>query len=135
MNTEKIEVKRDFALNITQVEYEACFNLGNYENERIRLVHEVLADENEEIEVIVDALRKKVCALTHPSKEDLLAERYSLRRERDYLRGEVENARQEWEKSARFMVAQGLKSPSEVPSFPSPALLNPVSEESEWEVI
>lgn len=102
-------------MKITLVAVECCFNLGNYENQRLRL--EAKLEDGDTPEAVADTLKHQIHIMA--DKEDTYYERNSLAAEIKQLETKVEKARDEWEQSRMFLVAQGLR--PDAPPFPIPA--------------
>ena len=120
-------------MKITTIHYEACFNLGDYENEKIRLIAQ-LKEEDIPVSEAVDALRKKVLELGSPNARRLLDEIWEKRRELRKLEEKMEKRTEEWNQIAEFLKAQGLKADaSSMPQFSN--LLSPAEETTEIEVL
>lgn len=114
-------------MKLKRIEYEACFNLGNYENERIRLVAEVSPDEI--TGAVVEKLRELAIATAKPKQQDIWNKRNDLEYEVRNLERKVANAREQWRIATEFMVSQGLK--TDVSPFPELVALLPAAEEEE----
>lgn len=112
-------------MQITRVAYEACFNLGNYENEKIRI--EATIAEGENSDDVIAALRDKVKTAALPSREDLFSEIYDAQKRLKDLNRLVEQKTEQWNSMAEFLRAQGIKADAvDMPVFER--LLSPASE-------
>lgn len=116
-------------MKITRIEYEACFNLGNYENERIRYSAQVQPDEI--IDSVVTRLRELARLNALPNMQKRWEERYSLETEIRNLERKLAKAQQQWATAADFLKAQGIN--TEPPSFPE--LINLLPEAAEESVV
>jgi hypothetical protein len=108
-------------VEIKTIEYEACFNLGNYENERLRFRVDIPSDMTPK--EAFEYLRQKAIECAQPDPAKTWEERQKLERELRNLQKKCEEARKNWEAAANFLTAQGLK--SEMPNFPQMTNLLP----------
>ena len=94
-------------MKIKTVQYLATINLGNYSNEKIGFTADI--NEDDELKQAVEVLRQKVrdCAL--PNIEDVQSEIYKHQNELRRLENKLEKARSEWDATAEFLRAQGIK--------------------------
>ena len=117
---------------IRSVAYEAVFNLGNFQNEKIRLVADLNPEETPDS--VIELLRERAHEMAH--KEDVLRERHELRNALRTLNEQISTAREQWNTAREFLIAQGLR--PDAPEFPiaaAAAIGPPVAEEehvTEW---
>ena len=115
-------------MKITQVEYQALYNLGNYNNERISL--RATVEDGETPEEVVDQLRQKAIALNVGSggdAEELYRRMYRYHRDLKELEGKIKTAADQWNQTAAFLKAQGLN-PDAPTLEPFQSLLPPAEE-------
>jgi predicted nuclease with TOPRIM domain len=112
---------------VKRVAYEACFNLGNYENEKIRV--EATWDGSEPLEEVVDHLRKKCSAAAQPDAQKTWDERYKLQSEVRKLEKRLQELQQNWDTVSTFLKTQGIK--PDVAEFPMLSNLLPAAPASE----
>lgn len=101
-------------MKITRLTYSALFNLGDYENERIGL--SVQLEDEETPESVVPQLREKALQLAGPKLSKLYHQRDKLARENRQLEEKLHKARENWNATAEFLRAQGIK--ADAPNFP-----------------
>jgi hypothetical protein len=119
-------------MKITHVHFESCFNIGNYENEKIRMVAELQSDETPER--IIETLRDRVREAASPDASNMLGVIWERRRELKELEEKLAKRTQEWNATAEFLRAQGIKADAQdMPMFTN--LLAPSPETEQTEVI
>lgn len=101
-------------MNIKQIHAHFLISIGNYSNERIGFTVEL--EENETPEQAVDELRQKAIAIVGKSAEDLYQEQWKLDGQVKILENRIDKLRSEWEATAEFLRAQGIK--PDAPSMP-----------------
>lgn len=115
-------------MEIKTVTYSALFNTGNYSNERLSLAAQIKPDEIPE--EVMAALKNKVLSMAGPEAEQLYRSLRDKQRDLDNLEYKIRKATEEWNATAEFLRAQGIK--SDAVSMPSFSRLLPcVSSESE----
>ncbi|MHC5675350.1 hypothetical protein [Nostoc sp.] len=103
-------------------------SLGDYSNERIGFTVELEAEET--IESVVSQLRQQAIAAIGPKSEELYDRNRRLRVENRELQERNSKFRSEWDATAEFLRAQGIK--PEAPSMPQfQNLLNAAKPESQ----
>lgn len=114
-------------MEIKTVHYSALINLGNYSNEKIGFSAEL--SEGESVEQAIESLRQKIKEVAGLNAEEVDQLLYRGRREIKELERKLQKARQEWDATAEFLRAQGIKpDASDMPVFTR--LLPEVKEES-----
>ena len=103
-------------MKITAVHFSALVNTGNYENEKVGL--DARLEEGETVEQVVEALKDQVFALL--DRSDKLQARRELLWEIRELEDKAAEARANWEKTAEFLRAQGIR--PDAPDMPIPGL-------------
>jgi hypothetical protein len=104
---------------LTTVEYEFCANLGNYQNEKIRLSADLQGDD--EAERCLEYLKRWVHSQTVTEKEyfERQEEVKKLHRKLKLYQEAYNEAAENYEKMTAFMTAQGIKSNfDKLPPFP-----------------
>lgn len=89
-------------------------SLGDYSNERIGFTVELEADET--VESVVSGLRQQAITAIGPKSEELYDRNRRLRAENRDLEDRQAKLRSEWDATAEFLRAQGIK--PEAPSMP-----------------
>jgi len=115
-------------MKITQVEYQALYNLGNYNNERISL--RATVEDGETPEEVVDQLRQKAIALNAGSggdADELYGRIYRYKQSLQSLETKIKTAAEQWNQTAEFLKAQGLN-PDAPKLSPFNSLLPPAEE-------
>lgn len=113
-------------MKIKLVEYSALISLGNYNNEKIGFTTQI--EEGESVEQVIEALRQKVKKNGGTNAEELYTAMYNGRQELAQLERKINKARSEWEATAEFLKAQGIKPDvADMPKFTN--LLPEVKEE------
>lgn len=108
------------------VSYSATINLGNYSNEKIGFT--VQPGEDETPEQVVEALRQKVKEIGGLNAETLYNDLHFNRRKLEDLNRKIQKATEQWNSTAEFLRAQGIKPDSpDMPQFMN--LLPEVKEE------
>lgn len=114
-------------MQIKTVHYSALINLGNYNNEKIGFTAQV--SESETVEQVIEQLREKVKQNGGSNAEDLYEKLWEGKRELAELERKIKKATDEWNATAEFLRAQGLKPESpNMPQFTN--LLPEVQEEN-----
>lgn len=114
-------------MQIKIVHYSALINLGNYSNEKIGFSAEL--SDGESPEQIVEVLRQKIKDIAGLNAEEVDKLLYKGKREIEELERKMRKARQQWNATAEFLRAQGIKSDAaDMPQFTH--LLPEVKEES-----
>ena len=93
-------------MNINTVHYESCFNLGEYENERLRIVAAV--PEQATPEVVLKLLREKMIQLAYPEFQTLSSTTATLKRKLRKFEELIEKKTNEWNATANFLRTQGM---------------------------
>ncbi len=104
-------------MKITTVSYEAIANLGNYENEKIRL--EAVLEEGDIYESCLEELKNKVHEQlkNQETYNDYCDRFYEQKRKLEEITEKVQQAQTQWEQASNFLVAQGWNK-ADVPPFP-----------------
>ena len=114
-------------MKIKRVEYSALVNLGNYSNEKIGFTADVT--DGETPEAVVEQLRNKAQECALPNMDTTFSDIRKAQNELRDLRHKLIKARSEWNATAEFLRAQGIKADaSDMPQFNR--LLAGLSEES-----
>lgn len=116
-------------MKITQVEYKALYNLGNYNNESIAL--RATVEEDETPEEVVAQLRQKAIDLNAGSNGDadeLYSRIYRYKQSLKSLEEKIRTAAEQWNQTADFLKAQGIN-PDAPKLSPFNSLLPPAEEE------
>lgn len=114
-------------MKLRSVQYEACFNLGGYENERIRL--EVILEQGDvyEAEEAVDTMRQQALRMASPNATKINNEIWEAQRKLRKLNEQIVERTEQWNKIAVFLRAQGVNADAEdLPSVTN--LLAPADE-------
>lgn len=101
-------------MNIKQIHAHFLISIGNYSNERIGFTVEL--GENETPEQVVAELRHKAIAIVGKNAEDLYQEKWKLDQTVAEMKTRLDKLRSEWEATAEFLRAQGIK--PDAPSMP-----------------
>ena len=121
-------------MKITTVSYEAIANLGNYENEKIKL--EAVLEDGDIYESCLEELKNKVHEqLKNQEKYNDYCDRFNeQKRKLEELQEKVQQAQTQWEQASNFLIAQGWNK-ADVPLFPieEPDLIPTGQEEVEPE--
>lgn len=113
-------------MKIKTVHYLATINLGNYSNEKIGFAADV--EDGETPEEAVEALRKKAQECALPNCENTYEAIYKAQSELRDLERKLNKSRSEWNATAEFLRAQGIKADAaNMPSFTN--LLPGIAEE------
>jgi predicted deacylase len=103
-------------MQITRVEYEGVFNLGNYENEKIRIAMTLTPDDS--LDAAIKQLREQAIKNAQVDASEAYYKRQALMTEIKELEAKAEAARSQWTQTAEFLKVQGLRSdPPEMPQF------------------
>lgn len=94
-------------MKIRTVFYSALANLGDYSNERIGML--AVLDEGESPEDAINQLRDRVVPLCGTKLGELRDQQYSLTNKLHDLTRKLKQAQAQWEATAEFLRAQGLK--------------------------
>lgn len=115
-------------MKITQVGYQALYNLGSYNNERISL--RATLEEGDTPDDVVNQLRQKAIALNAGSggeADELYGRIYRYQRDLRELEAKIKTAAEQWNQTAAFLKAQGLN-PNAPTLEPFQSLLAPADE-------
>lgn len=118
-------------MQIKTVHYSALINLGNYNNEKIGFTAQV--GESETVEQVIEKLREKVKQHGGSNAEDLYEKMWAGKRELAELERKIKKATDEWNATAEFLRAQGIK--PESPNMPQFTKLLPEVQEENSRVI
>lgn len=114
-------------MQIKTVHYSALLNLGNYSNEKIGFTAQISDDET--VEQVIDLLREKVKQNGGTNAEELYEKMWQGRRELAELERKIKKASDDWNATAEFLRAQGIKPEAKnMPQFTN--LLPEVQEEN-----
>jgi phosphotransacetylase len=94
-------------MKIKTVEYSALINLGNYSNEKIGFTAELA--EEETVEQVIESLRQKVRENGGPNADEMYNKLYESRQALKELERKIQKAAQQWNATAEFLRAQGIK--------------------------
>src|SRR6476646_10387655 len=100
--------------DIKRIAYEACFNLGNYENEKIRL--EATYSPDQDLTQVIEDLRGKCRSAAQPDANKSWNERQKLQNDIKKLQTRLNELQDNWENVSTFLKAQGIK--PDVAEFP-----------------
>ena len=115
-------------MKVTRIEYEACFNLGDYENEKVRLCAQL--DANESTKDAVSQLRSTAVAAALEAPWKVEGRVYDAQHQLRALETKLEKKTDEWNQMAEFLKAQGIKADAQaMPQFTH--LLEPAEEKTE----
>ena len=115
-------------MKIKLVHAHFLISIGDYSNERIGFTVEL--EEGETVTSVVDDLRQQAITAVGPKSEELYRQNRQLRVENRELEEKMNKLRSEWEATAEFLRAQGIK--PEAPSMPQfQRLLNAAKVESQ----
>lgn len=112
-------------MRIDRVTYHYLNNLGDYRNERIEMSAQL--DEGEQPEEAIAKLKDRVLALAGENATELEHRRWKLIDQVRELEKRCAQARENWEATAEFLKAQGLR--SDAPAFPENLKLLPAAAE------
>lgn len=115
-------------MQIKTIHYSALLNLGNYQNEKIGFTAEI--GEDETVEQVIEALRQKVRDNGGQNADELYSKLYEGRHQLKELERRIGNATEQWNRTAEFLRAQGIK-PEAVDMPPFTNLLPEVKAESQ----
>ena len=104
-------------MKITTVSYEAIANLGNYENEKIRL--DAVVEDGDNWEECLSLIRDNVHEqLKNQEQYNDYCDRFNKqKRKLEELQEKVQRAQNQWEQASNFLIAQGWDK-ADVPPFP-----------------
>ena len=115
-------------MKIKLVHAHFLISIGDYSNERVGFTVEL--EEGETVQSVVDDLRQQAITAVGPKSEELYNQNRKLRSENRELEERMNKLRSEWEATAEFLRAQGIK--PEAPSMPQfQRLLNAAKPESQ----
>lgn len=101
--------------------------VGDYSNERVGFTAEL--EENETIQDVVSELRSQAIEVIGNKAKDLYNEKWKVERELNETKRRLREAREQWNQTAEFLRAQGIRpDASPMPRF-SGLLLGKVEEE------
>lgn len=112
---------------IKHIAYEACFNLENYENEKIRI--EATYPSDRELAEVVDELRQQCIAAAQPAQSKSWKRRRELQDEISRLENRLKELQANWETISTFLRTQGIK--PDVAEFPQLTNLLPAAPNTE----
>ncbi|MEH1874487.1 hypothetical protein [Nostoc sp.] len=102
--------------------------MGDYSNERVGFTVEL--EEGDTVKDVVDDLRQQAITAIGPKSEEVYNQNRKLRSENRELQERTNKLRSEWDATAEFLRAQGIK--PEAPSMPQfDRLLNAAKPESQ----
>ena len=104
-------------MKINKVSYEAIANLGNYENEKIRL--EAVVEEGDNWEECLSLIRDNVHEQlkNQETYNDYCNRFYEQKRKLEEIVEKLQQAHTQWEQASNFLITQGWNK-ADVPSFP-----------------
>jgi hypothetical protein len=108
-------------MKVTQIEYSALYNTGNYEHEKVGLTVEL--EEGEAPEEVVIALRKKTAEMVGPKAMEQVMLKQQLNEAVSKMQRKAANCEEEYEAMRSFLQAQGIK--ADMPAFPMLSTLLP----------
>lgn len=119
-------------MEIKAVQVELCFNLGNFENEKIRLIAEL--DPDDDIKDVVAKLREGAIASASENDDSSWRRRTAMVSELKALGQKLTQASEQWQRTKEFLQAQGIKTDVEdMPQFDN--LLLPGTPEVDCELV
>lgn len=101
-------------MQIKQVHAHFLISIGNYSNERIGFTVEL--EEGETPEQAVEQLRQRAIAIVGETASTLYDEKYQALREYNEITKKLNLARSEWDATAEFLKAQGIR--TDAPAMP-----------------
>lgn len=101
-------------MHIRQIHAHFLISIGNYSNERIGFSVEL--EEGETPEEIIPQLRDKARAIVGKSADELYNQKISIEGTVRQLECKLESLRKEWNATADFLKAQGIR--PDAPSMP-----------------
>lgn len=115
-------------MKIKSVQYEACFNLGSYENEKIRLI--ATLDGEESLEDAIKFLREQTLQMASPNATKINETIWEARSKLSRLEEQIKHKTEQWNSMAEFLRTQGINAEAvNMPVFSN--LLEPGPEETE----
>ena len=104
-------------MKLNKVSYEAIANLGNYENEKIKL--EAVLEEGDIYESCLEELKNKVHEQlkNQETYNDYCKHFREQKRKLEEITEKLQQAQNQWEQASNFLVAQGWNQ-ADVPPFP-----------------
>jgi hypothetical protein len=103
-------------MQFTKVSYSGCFNLGDYQNEKIHL--EVQINEDENPETIIEELRGRVRKMATPNVQDLFEQGRTVERRINELRRKCQQWENRWQSTVDFLKTQGINpNAPDMPAF------------------
>lgn len=114
-------------MKIKQLHAHFLISVGNYSNERVGFSVEL--EENDKPEEVVATLRQKAIEIVGKPANDLYSEIYQADQQLREVKQKVEKYRKEWDATAEFLKAQGIR--PDAPAMPQFSnLLKPVEAET-----
>ncbi|EKV01628.1 hypothetical protein Lepto7375DRAFT_3801 [Leptolyngbya sp. PCC 7375] len=115
-------------MKIKAVEYEACFNLGSYENEKIRLI--ATLDDDESFDDAVGLLRQRTLEMASPNATKVNEQIWKASSRLADLKAKIAAKTEQWNNMAEFLRTQGINAEAvDMPVFEN--LLEPSPEQVE----
>lgn len=99
---------------IKSVSYQATINLGDYSNEKIGFVAEVI--EGEDINLAIETLKAKVREVGGLNADEFYSKRNEYQRVLNELEKKIHKAKEQWDSTAEFLRTQGIK--PDAPNLP-----------------
>ncbi|MEM9806424.1 MAG: hypothetical protein AAF959_14200 [Cyanobacteria bacterium P01_D01_bin.56] len=93
-------------MKIKAVQYEACFNLGSYENEKIRLIATI--DGNESLDDVIKFLRQQTLEMASPNATKINHQIWQASSRLADLNAKIANKTDQWNNMAEFLRTQGI---------------------------
>lgn len=113
-------------MKIQQIHAHFLISIGNYSNERIGFTVE-FDEENDSISDVVETLREQARAVVGRPADEIYTEIHQAEYQCREIKAKLAKLRTEWDATADFLKAQGIK--PEAPSMPQfSKLLNAATE-------
>lgn len=117
-------------MEIKRIEVELCFNLGDYENEKIRLAAQL--HKNDHIPEVIETLRAMAIASGSEKDHDSWRRRDRMVKELKDLAQKLKQAQEQWGRTKDFLQAQGIKTDvDDMPQFENLLMPSPPTADAE----
>lgn len=95
-------------MKIKTIHYKALLNLGNYSNESIGFTAE-FEPELETVNAVIESLKEKVKEVGGTNADEFYSKQLEARQRLAELESKIRKATQQWNATAEFLRAQGIK--------------------------